>query len=203
MVVEREEILEASGDELRALCLDCPVIEAGELLLRPPHIEDAAEIAELANNYEVARMLSSMPHPYFLADARDFIEMTKKSQLDECVYAITLARTGEFIGVCGLHENPSRFELPFMGYWIGEPFWGHGHATNAARAMTDLFFKVTDREELMASCRTDNHGSRAVIKKCGGVFWKFTQAYNKTLGETQSLENYRISRETWVERAAA
>lgn len=202
MVVEKEEVVE-TAEALRALRLNCPVIEAGDLILRPPHIEDATDIAALANNYEVARMLSAMPHPYFLADARDFIEMTRKSNLDESVYAITLHKTGEFIGVCGLHENPARFELPFIGYWIGEPYWGHGYATKAARAMTDLFFKVTDRDEMMATCRVDNHGSRAVIRKCGGVFWKFSQAYNKTLGETQSLENYRISREAWMERAAS
>lgn len=192
-----------TGSRLGALRLDCPVIQTGPLLLRPPHIEDAADIAELANNYRVASMLSSMPHPYFVADARDFIEMASKTKPGDCVYAVTKAETGEFMGVCGLHFNPARFKLPFIGYWLGEPYWGHGYATQAARAMVDLFFKVTDGDALMISCRTDNHGSRRIIEKCGGRYWKRGSEYNKTLGQMQEIDNYRINRADWMARAAA
>lgn len=198
-----DEAADSEQSQLRALRLDCPVIETGDLLLRPPHIEDAADIAELANNYRVASMLSSMPHPYFLADARDFVAMASKAENGECIYAITQAGTGRFMGVCGLHVNPARFELPFIGYWLGEPYWGQGYATQAARAMVDLYFKVTDGEALMISCRIDNHASRRVIEKCGGRYWKRGSEYNKTLGQMQTIDNYRVARADWMASAAA
>lgn len=202
MVLERNaELSEGPDDELRALKLDCPVIETRRLLLRPPHPDDAEDMVRLANNYNVARMLSSMPHPYFAEDAQEFIDKVRKASATGCVYAITQAQSGRFIGVCGLHEDPVRYDLPFIGYWLGEPFWGKGYATETARAMVDLFFKVTAAEALLASCRTDNHASRRVIEKCGGRYWKSGAAFNRALGEVQHLDHFRFTRESWMEAA--
>lgn len=190
---------------IKALKLDCPVIETGRLLLRPPHADDIEDMARLANNYAVARMLASMPHPYFSADAREFLERLSagvaKVDKADCVYAITRADNGAFMGVCGLHEDVARFELPFIGYWLGEPYWGSGYATEAARAMVSLFFKVTAGETLMVSCRTENGPSRAIIVKCGGRYWKTGNHYNAALGEMQKVDHYRITRESWMEAA--
>lgn len=188
-------------EEMRALKLNCPVIETGRLLLRPPHPDDVEDMVRLANNYNVARMLSSMPHPYFAEDAQEFIDKVSRASANGCVYAITEAATGRFAGVCGLHEDPSRYDLPFIGYWLGEPFWGKGYASEAARAMVDLFFKVTAGSELLASCRADNHPSRRVIEKCGGRYWKSGTAFNRALGEMHSLDHFRFTRESWMEAA--
>ena len=192
------------ASNIRALKLDCPVIETGRLLLRPPHEHDVEDMVRLANNYAVARMLASMPHPYFAADAREYLEKIAKAgaaDKGDCVYAITNAGSGEFMGLCGLHEDPARFELPFLGYWLGEPHWGSGYASEAARAMVCLFFKVTAGETLMASCRTENNASRAIIVKCGGRYWKSGQNYNAALGELQNVDHFRITRESWMEAA--
>lgn len=190
---------------IKALKLDCPVIETGRLLLRPPHADDVEDIARLANNYAVASMLASMPHPYFAADAREFLDRiatsAQKADKADCVYAITRADNGAFMGVCGLHEDVTRFELPFIGYWLGEPFWGAGYASEAARAMVSLFFKVTAGETLMVSCRTENARSRAIILKCGGRYWKTGDQYNAALGQMQKVDHFRITRESWMEAA--
>lgn len=190
---------------IKALKLDCPVIETGRLLLRPPHADDVEDMARLANNYAVARMLASMPHPYFAADAREFLDRlaagVAKADKADCVYAITRADNGTFMGICGIHEDLARFELPFIGYWLGEPHWGAGYATEAARAMVSLFFKVTAGETLMVSCRTENTRSRAIILKCGGRYWKTGNHYNAALGEMQKVAHFRITRESWMEAA--
>ncbi|MEZ5871318.1 MAG: GNAT family N-acetyltransferase [Nitratireductor sp.] len=188
----------ADDGDFHAMKLNCPVISTERLLLRPPHPDDVEDMVKLADNYRVAGMLGTMPHPYFAEDAIEFINRARAASTNGCVYAITDARTGAFMGICGLHEDQVRFDLPFLGYWLGEPFWGHGYASEASRAMIDLFFKVTAREELLVSCRTDNHASRRIIEKCGGIFWKNGQAFNKVLGEIQQLEHYRISRADWM-----
>ena len=198
MVLELEEDL---GEELAALQLNCPIVETERLLLRPPHEDDVEDIAALANNYNVAKMLSSMPHPYFAEDAREFIDRVKRASVHGCVYAITEAETGRFMGVAGLHEDRSRFDLPFAGYWLGEPYWAKGYASEAARALVDLFFKVTDRSQLMISCRVDNHGSRRVIEKCAARYWKSGTAFNRALGEVQHVDHYRVTRDDWMEAA--
>ncbi|MGI9400921.1 MAG: GNAT family N-acetyltransferase [Rhizobiaceae bacterium] len=184
-----------------SLIAGSPVIETRRLLLRSLHEDDIADLVRLANNLSVASMLGSMPHPYFPADAKEFLERMNSDQNNGSVYAVTKKDGGQFMGCCGLHEDSERFEFPFMGYWIGEPFWNKGFATEAARALVDLYFKVTDRDELMMSCRRDNAPSRAVIIKCGGRYWKSGEAYNKALGQLHKLEHFRLTRASWMAAA--
>lgn len=201
MVLDRTRSMERSGPA--NLRLNCPVVQTERLLLRGPHMDDAPDMARLANDYAVASMLATMPHPYFAEDAREFISRMSDGQNGDCVYAITNANNGEFIGVCGIHEDRSRYELPFVGYWLGQPYWGSGYATEATRAMIDLFFKVTDRDCLMISARMDNQQSRRVIEKCSARYWKSGTQYNRQLGEVHQLDHFRISRQDWFMAAAA
>lgn len=183
---------------LKPMRLNSPVVETGRLLLRPPHEHDIDDMVRLADNVAVARMLYSMPNPYTRNDAVEFLERQRTGEKGGCVYAITLAATGEFMGVCGLHEDRDRYELPFIGYWLGEPHWGHGYATEAARGMVDLFFKVTAGDVLMISCRIDNQRSLRVIEKCGGRYWTTDEQINKALGERQTVHHFRVTRADWM-----
>ena len=54
---------------------------------------------------------------------------------------ITLADSGAFVGCAGLNVTDRGLEL---GYWIGEPYWKCGYATEAAHALVDLAFRATD-----------------------------------------------------------
>lgn len=186
-----------------ALFLDSPIITTERLFLRPPHEQDIDDMAKLANNINVARMLGTMPHPYTRKDAEEFIERIKRSAGRACVYSITEAETGKLIGVGGLHEDLDRYDEPYMGYWIGEPFWGKGYASEAARAMVDLYFKVTNRPVLLVSARVDNEASKAIIKKCGGNFKSKSIVHHPLLDEDQELEHYHITRESWMGQIAA
>ena len=94
----------------------------------------------LANNRRVAEMLARMPHPYGEAEARAFVQSTRGQRRTGSVFALTLADTGAFIGCAGLDARGSALEL---GYWIGEPYWRHGYATEAAHALVDLAFRAT------------------------------------------------------------
>src|SRR5690606_12193970 len=129
--------------------IECPVLVTERLVLRPPHQDDIPELADLANNRRVAEMLSRMPYPYTPADAEQFVEGIRSRTFGGCHYAIALAGSGAFIGCAGLDERQYGLEL---GYWIGEPYWGQGYATEVAHALVDLAFRVTDIERLNVSC---------------------------------------------------
>ena len=145
MVAEAEE---CDDESLREI--DCPVLVTERLVLRKPHETDAADLASLANNPRIAAMLTRMPHPYGLAEAHQFLDLAA-ARRSGCVYSVTLAATGQFIGCAGL-EN-SRGNGLEIGYWIGQPFWGKGYATEAAQALVDVAFRNTTIDVLRASCR--------------------------------------------------
>jgi len=50
-----------------------PVLETERLVLRAPRLGDAKTVAALANDRHIAENTARIPHPYRLADAKDWI----------------------------------------------------------------------------------------------------------------------------------
>ncbi len=134
------------------------------------------------------------PHPYGEAEARAFIESAKRRPAGGCVYAITNSDSGAFIGCIGLNGKARGLEL---GYWIGEPYWGRGYATEAAHAAVDLAFRATAVDALNVSCRVTNAASRRVIHKCGFQYAGQGMLDSLVAGQVP-VERYRLDRRTWV-----
>ena len=188
MVAEKEDL------EDESLAIDCPVLVTERLVMRPPHDDDVPDLARLANNRRIAEMLARMPHPYGEAEAHAFVEMARQKGRPGATYAVTLAETGAFLGCAGLNATDRGLE---MGYWIGEPHWKKGYATEAAHALVDLAFRVTGIEALHVSCRVINPASRRVIHKCGFQYAGQGMLNSIVAGQVP-VERYRLDRWTWV-----
>ena len=120
--------------------------------------------------------------------------MSRKPRAAGCVYAVTIAESGAFVGSAGLNGTERGLEL---GYWIGEPYWGLGYATEAAHALVDLAFRATDIQILHVACRVINDGSRRVIHKCGFQYVGQGMMDSITAGRTP-VERYTLDRKTWI-----
>ena len=176
---------------------DCPILLSPRLVLRAPHEDDIDALAHLANNANIATMVSRMPHPYTVADAAEFVRRTNAGTIGKCVYAITKADTGAFLGCCGVepHEDGRTAEL---GYWLGEPHWNKGYATEAAQALIDMAFRTRDIAQLDARCRVMNVASRRVIQKCGFQYQGGGMVGSLALGGMVPVEWFRLDRKTWI-----
>ena len=196
----REDQSRSPEERLRPerLRTDCPVLLSERLVLRAPHEEDIDALAHLANNAKVATMVSRMPHPYTTADAADFVRRTKLGEIGKCVYAITKADNGAFLGCCGVEPtgDPNTVEI---GYWLGEPYWNQGYTTEAAHALIDMVFRTRENvAQIDARCRVTNVASRRVVQKCGFQFQGSGLAASLALGSTVPVEWYRLDRKTWI-----
>ena len=176
---------------------DCPILLSPRLVIRAPHEDDIDALAHLANNANIANMVARMPHPYTVADAADFVRRTRDGAIGKCVYAITKADNGAFLGCCGIepHEDGRTVEL---GYWLGEPYWNQGYVTEAAHALIDMVFRTRDIEQIDARCRVMNIPSRRVIQKCGFQFQATGMVQSLAVGGMVPVEWYRLDRKTWV-----
>ncbi|MCB1095544.1 MAG: GNAT family N-acetyltransferase [Verrucomicrobiae bacterium] len=134
--------------------------------LRALDAGDAESIARYANNPNIARNLRDhFPSPYSLADAREFLKLVSES--DRAVH-FAIEVSGEAIGVMGVHRRDDVHRLTAeIGYWIGEPFWGRGIATEAVIAVTDDLFETTDLVRLDAIVYSWNPASSRVLEKAG------------------------------------
>ena len=133
------------------------------LVLTTPTLAHVPEMAVLANNKAIHAVLSRLPHPYNESHGREFVETIARGP-EEHAWAILLQ--GRYIGTIGLHLMPD--ELPELGYWLGEPFWGFGYATEAARAVVATA-RAAGATALRSRALITNAGSRSVLRKAGFV----------------------------------
>ncbi|TIV68851.1 MAG: GNAT family N-acetyltransferase [Mesorhizobium sp.] len=175
-------VAEAEDTEDESYAIDCPVLATERLVMRAPRESDLEQLVALADNRHVAEMLARMPHPYGEAEARAFLAMASSR------------RAGIVVGCAGLNTTDRGLEL---GYWIGEPYWKRGYATEAAHALVDLAFQKTSIQVLHASTRVINPASRRVIHKCGFQYAGQGMLNSIVAGQVP-VERYRLDRKTWT-----
>lgn len=139
-------------------------IETPRLVLRPPIRGDVPELVKLADNKAIADKLSRLPHPYTRADGIGFVEIIAQRS-DERPYAITL--DDQFIGAVGLHFHEG--QLPELGYWLGEPYWGRGIMSEAVKGLIEAAFATRLFPRLRARALASNAGSLNVLTKAGFI----------------------------------
>jgi RimJ/RimL family protein N-acetyltransferase len=86
------------------------------------------------------------------------------------LWAAELRATGEFVGFLGLLVP--RFPLPGnpgveVGWRLGRAHWGHGYATEGARAALEMGFGPLGLPEIVAVTALGNQRSRAVMERLG------------------------------------
>ena len=69
-----------------------------------------------------------------------------------------------FIGVTGLTFEGVK--PPEIGYWLGEPYWGRGYATEATRGLIEAV-RAAGIAVVCARALAENKGSRGVLMKLG------------------------------------
>lgn len=138
-------------------------IETARLVLRPPMRGDAHDLTTLADNINVASKLSRLPHPYRLDHAMAFIDHIASGPTEK-PYAITL--DDRLIGVISLMFTQDPVEI---GYWLGEPHWGRGFATEAGKALLEAARTTARIDTFRARALVTNAGSRNVLEKLGFV----------------------------------
>lgn len=140
-----------------------PIISTGNLRLRLPNHADINAIVSIVGDWEVARRLARVPHPYGAADAAFFLDQIVPN---EWVWAITIDGLDDLVGVVGLTPEDNTAEL---GYWLSPVHWGRGIATEAAEAVLSYGFGTLRLPYLTSGYFTDNPASGRVLQKLGFV----------------------------------
>lgn len=135
-------------------------------ILRKWRLDDAESLLKHANNPRIsATMRDAFPYPYTAGDALSFLTMAA-GQADGLFLAIE--RENEAIGGTGIHPlDDVKRRTAEIGYWLSEPYWGRGIATDAVRAIIPVAFGEFDLLRLQAGVYSNNPASMKVLEKCG------------------------------------
>jgi RimJ/RimL family protein N-acetyltransferase len=129
------------------------------LILRPFRTADADEFARLSGDWAVASMTSDIPYPFSPAQAVGWLRPVR----GEVRFAIELE--GYLIGGVGYYRRPTG--VAELGFWLGQPWWGHGYATEASRAVVRHGFANPRLPAFSSAHFIDNRASARVLAKLG------------------------------------
>lgn len=137
--------------------------------LRRLKTTDAETMALQANNKKIWDCVRDLfPYPYTTDDARAFIQRTEDESPPHTFAIVT--GDDELCGVIGLVPNDDVYRIGSeLGYWIGEPYWGKGLATEAIAQMIRYGFEELHLERIYAGVFDFNKASMRVLEKNGFI----------------------------------
>ncbi|MCO6488026.1 MAG: GNAT family N-acetyltransferase [Phaeodactylibacter sp.] len=140
-----------------------PELNTDRLKLRKLVPEDIPALVRYADNRKISDNIINIPYPYREPDAVFRISYVVQGFRKKTLYvfAIILKKSGEFIGEASLHiENGNKAQL---GYWVGEPFWNKGIATEATKAILKFGLEELNLHEIYATAHIRNIASEKVL----------------------------------------
>lgn len=161
-------------------------MESVEVILRELKYSDKANLAILANNRKIwDHVRNFFPHPYTEKDAEDFIS---KCSVEDPRVTFAIEYNMELTGIIGLVLQTDVYHFSAeLGYWIGEPYWNKGIATQAVKKILNYGLRVLKLERIFTGVFAYNKASQRVLEKCGfeleGVFRKSVFKNNKFVDE--------------------
>ena len=139
-------------------------IRSARLFLRPAWPEDWAELHAAIDDAAVVHNLARAPWPYRADDARAFVSREQDPRHPDFLVTMPGADGARIIGCAGI--VPGDAGGAELGYWIARGQWGHGYATEAARAVLSVA-RALGHDRIEASHFLDNPASGRVLRKLG------------------------------------
>ena len=176
------------------------VLQSDRLILRPFELTDASDVQGLAGNRVIADTTLNIPHPYEDGMAEQWIS-THKPKFDSgerITFAITRVTDGQLIGAIGLTIN-REFDRAELGYWIGEPYWGSGFCSEAAKGIVRYGFENLGLNRIHACYMERNPASGRVLQKIGMTNEGVARQHARKNDKYEDLILYGLVRDEWLD----
>lgn len=168
------------------------------LVLREFRETDLADLHAYAADPEVARFMAWGPNTPDQTWAFLDRALSAQSQWPRLDLGLAMehAADARVIGSINLHLRDAEGVME-LGYALARPYWRRGLATEAARAMADLAFRL-GVHRLYATCDVRNEGSWRVMQAIGMTREGLLRADRKIKGAWRDTLVYAALREEWA-----
>ncbi|MFL6260381.1 MAG: GNAT family N-acetyltransferase [Thermoanaerobaculia bacterium] len=145
-----------------------PVLSTARLRLRGFRAGDLDEYAAMYADREVLRYLAGGMEPWDLGRSwRHMAFLLGHWQLKRSgVWAVEHGETGAFVGAVGFAE-PAGWPGCELAWALARRWWGHGYATESARAALAYGFTVLGKDRVISLIHPENRASIRVAERIG------------------------------------
>ena len=178
-------------------------LETDRLVLREFLDRDRAPFAALNAD---ARVMEHFPNALTRGESDELVDRIGQYWAEDGVglWAVERRDDGAFLGFTGL--APPRFEAAFtpcveVGWRLAAEAWGHGYATEAARAALAFGFEVRGLSEILSWTVPANLRSRAVMERIGMTHDPADDFDHPNIAVGSPLRRhvlYRLSHDRWL-----
>lgn len=178
--------------------LEQPTLQTQRLVLRPFILTDGPQVQKLAGAWEIADMTLSLPHPYEDGMAEKWIKTHRSGfrEESEVIFAVVLRKIDILCGAVGLGVDRENYRGE-IAYWIGEPYWGKGYCTEAAREVLRYGFENLGLHRVYSNHFSRNPASGRVMQKIGMNYEGCHRQHILKWGKFEDLEQYGILKSDW------
>ena len=147
---------------------ELPTLQTERLTLRPFTMDDVPALFEICNDADVASTTLTLPYPYALSDAEQWIPKHAAEFASDTAMtlAISLRETGTIVGDVALRLCPEH-ERAEMGYLMGKAYWNRGYCTEAVLGVLRYGFAELKLNRIFADHFARNPASGRVMQKAG------------------------------------
>jgi len=173
------------------------------LILRRPMMSDLPDFVRILNDYDVAKNLRAVAHPFtdnLFREAFAHIEHEREHGAAH-YFAVTRAMDGALIGMCAAERGEDG--ACEFGYWYGKRFWGQGYATEAARPVMRFAFEDMGAERLTGGWFADNPASGHVLEKLGFAVTGAARVFCVARNCEVTSNRVELTREQFARKKAA
>jgi [ribosomal protein S5]-alanine N-acetyltransferase len=153
-----------------------PTLETARLVLRPITDADADAVFAGCSNPRVTE--------FTLFETHTTPEFAVALKYDP----------GRLIGCAGGRWNTQANQCVEFGYWLAEPFWGKGIATEAVRGLVPYLFDALSPERVQAHVMGPNLASARVLEKAGMTYEGTLRSAILRRGRFWDMKMYSILR---------
>jgi len=149
-----------------------PILRLSKSWIRAYCQDDAGTISENADNWKIARwMRNTFPHPYTVESSLDWISRCASAS-PTTHFAICDSSSNTVMGGIGVQLKDDVASITAeIGYWLGEPHWGQGIATEALVEFTKWTFANFNELIRLEALVYEGHGASCrVLEKAGYAF---------------------------------
>jgi len=177
-----------------------PKLSSTRLHLRQANNADIPTLVRYIDK-SISDQIINFPHPYTEQDAIDRLAFIQNGFLNKqrYVFAICLQNNEKLIGEIGLHLNQEN-NTAETGYWIAQPYWGKGIASEALALAITFGFEQLDLDKISATHYLDNMPSGKVLINNGMVKTAILEDYYMVNNESKAVNQYQITREQYNSR---